>query len=517
MTTVQHAPARHDGDSALTPEILRLAAVVVLGAIMTVLDATIVNVALPTLGRDFHTSIAAIQWVPTVYMLAFAAVIPLTGWLSERFSEKRLWLVSLGMFTVGSLLAGLSWSIGSLIAFRVVQGAGGGVIMPLGQTILARVAGPQRMGRVMSIIGVPLLLAPICGPIIGGALVGTASWRWVFYVNLPVSVIAIVLAALLLPSAPPRRAERLDWPSAVLLCCGIAIALYGLAEIGQKATLSAAVPLSGVIAGIVLVAAFVVRALRTPNPLIDVRLFRGRGFATSAALNFVLGVALFGVALLLPLYFELVRGRTPLQTGLLLIPQGFGAACAITPAGMLTDKIGARRIVPVGVLLALAGTAGYTQVEAGTSYWGLSIWLFLIGAGLGATISPSMAAAYQGLQGRAIGRATSAINVVQRVAGSIGSALLAVVLQRTIVAEVPGLHGGIAQAATASTRDPQHVPAALAHAFGVTFWVAFALTAVAMLPALLIPARPDQQRAAANAGASDLVSEMAERSQPGAS
>jgi EmrB/QacA subfamily drug resistance transporter len=517
VATVKPDPARHGDDSALTPEILKLAAVVVLGAIMTVLDATIVNVALPTLGRDFHTSIATIQWVPTVYMLAFAAMIPLTGWLSERLGVKRLWVLALGMFTVGSFLAGLSWSIGSLIVFRVVQGAGGGVIMPLGQTILARAAGPKRMGRVMSIIGVPLLLAPICGPIIGGALVGAASWRWVFYVNLPVSAIAIVLAALLLPSVPPSRAERLDWPSAVLLCGGIAIALYGLAEIGQAGTLTAAAPLSEVIAGIVLVAAFVIRALRTENPLIDVRLFRARGFAASAATNFVLGVALFGVALLLPLYFQLVRGRTPLETGLLLIPQGLGAACAITPAGILTDKIGAPRIVPVGVLVALAGTAGYTQVQSHTPYWVLSIWLFLIGAGLGATISPSMAAAYQGLSGRAIGRATSAINVVQRAAGSVGSALLAVVLQRAIAADLPSLHGGIAQAAAASSRDPRRVPTALAHAFGTTFWVAFALTGAAMLPALLIPARPRQQSAEPGAGAPGPAGEIAERPQPRAS
>jgi EmrB/QacA subfamily drug resistance transporter len=170
----------------LTREILTLAAVVVLGAIMTILDATIVNVALPTLGREFHTSIATIQWVPTVYLLAFASVIPLTGWASERLGAKRLWLISLSAFTLGSLLAGLSWSIGALIAFRVVQGLGGGMIMPLGQLILAQAAGPRRMGRVMSLVGVPMLLAPIFGPVVGGALVDAAGWRWIFFVNLPV-------------------------------------------------------------------------------------------------------------------------------------------------------------------------------------------------------------------------------------------------------------------------------------------------------------------------------------------
>jgi EmrB/QacA subfamily drug resistance transporter len=255
-------------------------------------------------------SIATIQWVPTVYLLAFAAVIPLTGWMSERFGAKRLWLASLALFTVGSVLAGLSWSIGALIVFRVVQGAGGGVIMPLGQTILAQVAGPQRMGRVMAIMGVPLLLAPICGPIIGGALVSGASWRWVFFVNLPISAAAMVAAVRVLPGSGPSRTQRLDWPSVVLLSGGIAVALYGLAEVGQKGSLRAAVPLTALVVGVCLVVTFVVRALRTPSPLVDVRLFAARGFATSAVTNFVLGIALFGVALLLPLYFQRAQARS---------------------------------------------------------------------------------------------------------------------------------------------------------------------------------------------------------------
>src|SRR6516162_2115262 len=170
--------SRRTDAPALTPEILTLAAVVVLGAIMTILDATITNVALLTLGRDFRTSIATIQWVPTAYMLAFASVIPLTGWASERFGAKPLWIASLVVFMTGSLLAGLAWSIGALIAFRVLQGIGGGMIMPLGQTILAQRAGSQRMGRVMRIVGLPMLLAPIAGPVIGGALIASASWRW---------------------------------------------------------------------------------------------------------------------------------------------------------------------------------------------------------------------------------------------------------------------------------------------------------------------------------------------------
>ena len=492
---------------ALTPEILRLAVVVVLGSVMTILDATIVNVALPTLGQEFHTSIATIQWVPTIYMLAFASVIPLTGWASQRFGAKPLWLAALGMFMAGSLLAGLSWSIGALIVFRVVQGLGGGMIMPLGQMILAQEAGPQRMGRVMSLIGVPLLLAPIFGPVIGGALVDGASWRWIFFVNLPLGALALFLAVRLLPSVPRHPAPRLDVRGLILLSGGIAIFIWGLAEVGQKGTLTATEPLTALTIGVSMIAAFVFHALRTAQPLLDIRLFSDRGFASGAAANFVLGVALFGVALLLPLYFQIIRDRTPLETGLLMIPQGLGAAIAISIAGSLTDKVGARRVVPVGVALATVGTLAYTQIAVDTPYWYLAGVLLFVGAGLGATITPSMAAAFQGLDRSQMGMATSTINVVQRVAGSLGTALLAVVLQSTIQANLHGFHGGIEQAAARAARDPVHAAPAIADAFGTTFWVAVGLTVAAFIPAYLLPRRrPAPETAAVGAVAQEAQS-----------
>jgi EmrB/QacA subfamily drug resistance transporter len=484
-----HAGAAEPAASVLTREILAPAVVVVLGAIMTILDATIVNVALPTLGRDLHTSISTIQWVPTIYLLAFASVIPLTGWTAGRFGAKPVWLASLGLFMAGSLLAGLSPSIGALIGFRVVQGLGGGMIMPLGQSILAQAAGPKRMGRVMSIVGVPMLLAPIFGPLIGGSLIDAASWRWIFFVNLPVGLLAIVLAVRLLPAASTRSAQRLDVPGVVLLSGGLALFLYGLAESGQHAQWTAPAALGPMTAGAAGVALFVRHARRVPDPLIDLRLFRHRGFAAGTAANFVLGTALFGVALLLPLYFQVLRGRSPMQTGLLLVPQGLGAAITISLAGYLTDKVGARRVVPAGVLLALAGTAWYTQIGAHTPYWALLAALFLVGAGLGATITPAMAAAYQGLPPAAMGQATSAINVVQRVAGALGSALLAVVLQQAMTARLPAFHGGIGQASALAASSP-HAATALAQAFGASFAVALAITLLALIPSVLLPRRP---------------------------
>jgi EmrB/QacA subfamily drug resistance transporter len=485
----QPAGAAGSGGSILTREILAPAIVVVIGAIMTILDATIVNVALPTLGQDLHTSISVIQWVPTIYLLAFATVIPLSGWAASRFGAKNVWLASLATFIFGSMVAGLSPSIGVLIGARVVQGLGGGMIMPLGQAMLAQVAGPRRMGRVMSIVGVPMLLAPIFGPLIGGSLIDAASWRWIFFVNLPVGLIAIALAVRLLPASQPRPGQRLDVIGAVLLSGGLALFLFGLAQTSQHSQLATASAIGPMAAGAAAVGLFVWHALRSDSPLLDLRLFRQRGFATGAAANFVLGTALFGVALLLPLYFEVVRGRSPLQTGLLLAPQGFGAAMTISLAGYLTDKVGARRVVPVGVLIALAGTVWYTQIGAHTPYWELLAALFLIGAGMGATVTPAMAAAFAGLPQAAMGQATSAINVIQRVAGALGSALLAVVLQQAIAARLPGFHGGIGQAAAVVTASP-HAADAVSTAFGVSFAVSLGISVLALVPAMLLPGRP---------------------------
>src|SRR5215467_4210952 len=450
------------GQPLLTREILTLAAVFVLGAIMTILDATIVNVALPTLGRDFHTSIATIQWVPTVYLLAFATVIPASGWATERFGARRVWITSLALFLAGSLGCGLSGSVAMLICFRVVQGIGGGMILPVGQAILARAAGPQRMGRVMSIVGVPLLLGPIVGPVIGGVLISAVSWRWIFFVNVLVGAIALTLALRLLPDTP-RSPAKLDVPGLVLLSGGIAAFLYGLAKIGTGAAGGA---LAGIVmaTGLAMVAAFCWYALRVREPLIDLRLLRSRGFAAGAAANLMLGIALFGVALLLPLYLEIVRGRTPMQTGLLLIPQGPGAALAMPAAGALTDKIGARPVVTGGIVVALAGLAAYTQLTASTAYWYLAAALLLIGAGMGATITPAMAAAFQAIERPAIAAGNATIGTIQRIAGSLGTALLAITLQHAMSAHLPGFHGSIGRAATIAA-DPARALPALAQAF----------------------------------------------------
>src|SRR3982751_1894501 len=218
-------------DEPLGREVWIVAAVVVVGVIMSILDTTIVNVALETLSRELDAPLNTIQWVSTGYLLALATVIPLTGWMSEKFGSRRVWMTSVALFGLGSALCGLAWSAESLIVFRVLQGFGGGMIMPVGMSLLAQTAGPSRVGRVMSVIGVPMLLGPILGPVIGGLIVDSASWRWVFYVNIPIVVVALVLAARVLhPDAGRADAGPLDWQGLALLSPGLAAIVFGLSE-----------------------------------------------------------------------------------------------------------------------------------------------------------------------------------------------------------------------------------------------------------------------------------------------
>src|SRR4051812_8209316 len=224
------SPSAPTQDTGLDRDLMMVAWVVVLGAIMSILDVTVVNVAINTLARVFQTTLPTIQWVATGYTLALATVIPLTGWAADRFGTKRLYLMSISLFVSGSVLSGLAWSASSLIFFRVLQGFGGGMLMPLGMTILTRAAGPQRVGRVMAIIGVPMLLGPIIGPILGGWLVDAASWRWIFFINLPIGIAALILSQRILARDVPEPGHRLDWQGLALLSPGLALFIYGLAQ-----------------------------------------------------------------------------------------------------------------------------------------------------------------------------------------------------------------------------------------------------------------------------------------------
>src|SRR5436190_1217839 len=490
-------------EEPLGREVWIVAAVVVVGVIMSILDTTIVNVALETLSRELDAPLNTIQWVSTGYLLALATVIPLTGWMSERFGSKRVWMSSVALFGLGSALCGLAWSAGSLIVFRVLQGFGGGMIMPVGMALLAQTAGPTRVGRVMSVVGVPMLLGPVLGPVIGGLILSNASWRWIFYVNVPIVVLALFMAARLLdPDSGRADAGRLDWRGFALLSPGLVGVVFGLSEIETQGGIGHPVAFGPIVVGIVLVVAFARHSLRAERPLIDVRLFRGTCFSAAAATTFLLGAALFGAMLVIPLYYQVARGTSPLTAGLLMAPQGLGAAAIMPFAGSLTDRIGGGRVALVGVLAMAIGTIPFVAVGASTPYALLAVFLVVRGIGLGGAMMPAMAAAYATLRPTEVPRATSALNAIQRVGGAIGTALLAFVLQHEVTTAFPVATagaGGLGAIAGAGRSPAAAAP--LAAAFADTFWWALGLCLIAAIPAAILARaeRRDARREATSA------------------
>jgi EmrB/QacA subfamily drug resistance transporter len=470
------------GDSnRIDAYVWRISAVVIVGSIMSILDTTIVNVALDTLGRDLHASISQIQWVVTGYMLSLAAVIPVTGWAAKRFGAKRVYVVSLVVFTAGSALCGLATTTSQLIAFRVVQGIGGGMILPIGQLMMAEAAGPKRMGRVMSIVAVPAMLAPILGPTIGGLIVDNASWRWIFYVNVPIGVIAVIAALRILPNAKAGASERLDLVGLVLMGIGLPLLTYGLAEIASTGTLASARVIIPCLAGLALIAGFVLHALRIDRPLLDLRLYRRPTFSSASIAMFCLGAALFGGMILLPYYWQQIRHESVVHTGLLTAPQGLGMALVMPLAGKLTDRWGGGPLALGGVIVTTLATVPFALIGTHTSIVALSMAMFVRGMGIGFAFMPAMAAAFAALDRSELADATPQMNVLQRVGGSIGTAILAVVLQRELV--------GV------------HTLAGAASAYGTAFWASTAMIALAIIPCIILTRAEHRVRqASADAG-----------------
>ncbi len=479
-------------DKLFDRRLIQVSSVVVLGIIMSILDTTIVNVALEALARDFATDLTTIQWVATGYMLALATVIPLTGWAAHRFGTKRLFMLSILLFTLGSVLCGAAWSSGSLIAFRVLQGFGGGMMMPVGMTILTQHAGPAKVGRMMGVIGVPMLLAPIAGPILGGWLVDSVSWRWIFYVNVPIGALALVLAQRFLERDEPSPGEALDWKGLLLLSPGIATLVYGLAETGPSGGFNAPEVLVPMAVGLSLTAAFIVHALKAEDALIDVHLFKDKVMAVATSTSFILAVAFFGMMIMMPLYYQVVRGLPAFEAGLLVAPQGVGAALMMPLSGRITDRHGAGRIVPIGALVLILCTFGLTHMTDQTPYWELVVLLFVMGLGMGATMMPTMSSAFVTLKHDQVPRASSAINAIQRVGGSFGVAILSTYLTHQMLTRLPaeaaqGSGKGLGALESAPPQLQESLAPLIADAFAKTYWVSVGLLCLMFVFSLFLP------------------------------
>jgi EmrB/QacA subfamily drug resistance transporter len=397
----------------IDPAIWKITSVAVLGSFLSQLDATIVNVSLSSLAAELHASLSTVQWVTSGYLLALTLVLPLSGWLVARIGAKALYLWCFSAFACSSALCGLAWSIQSLIAFRVLQGLSGGLLAPMAQMMMVRAAG-KHMPRIVGYAAVPILLAPILGPAIAGAILQYASWRWLFLVNLPIGALALLLAALFLPNdREDIRPRGLDVVGLALLSPGLVLFLYAADHIGDRSGAAMLLGAGG------LLAAFLYSARRKGDrAIIDLRLFQGKVFAVAAVTQFLANGVIFAGQMLVPIFLITGCGRSPGEMGWLMAPVGLGMLCVFPAVGALVQRFGVRTLSAGGALVALAGTLPFLYLAShGLTLAVLMPALFLRGAGLGAVGLPSMSAAYASVKRQDVPMATTSLNIVQRLGG----------------------------------------------------------------------------------------------------
>jgi len=386
----------------------------VLGSFLAQLDATVVNVSLGSLAVELHCSLQAIQWVTSGYLLALALMLPLNGWLVERTGTKRLYLFCFSGFTLSSVLCALSWSADSLIGFRILQGISGGLMAPLTQLMIARAAG-KHMVRVMGYVAVPVLLGPIVGPVVAGAILQHASWRWLFLINLPIGVLAIVLASLFLPADDKGTGSQrsFDLAGFLTLSPSLVFFLYGSDQLNKREGMVM------LLLSITLLAIFFRKALKDgPSALIDLQIFRSEVFSASALTQFTVNGLSFAGQMLIPLYLILDVGKSPSATGWLMAPMGLGMVCTYPWVARLTQRFGIRGTSFRGALIAFLGTLPFLFLSS--QYFSLGILvvaLFVRGVGMSAVGIPSISAAYASVRKEELPMATTSLNIVQRLGG----------------------------------------------------------------------------------------------------
>jgi EmrB/QacA subfamily drug resistance transporter len=392
-----------------SPQLWRISSVAIVGSFLSQMDATVVNVSLSSLALELHTSLTHIQWVTSGYLLALALTLPLSGWLVDRIGAKALYLWCFAAFTLTSALCGLAWSANSLIAFRVLQGMSGGLLAPMAQLIMVRAAG-QRMARVFGVAAMPILLAPLLGPVIAGALLRFLSWRWLFFVNLPFGILAIALAALFLPhDRDERRLRSLDLIGLGLLSPCLVLFLYGSERTD---------PFGLSLSALLFVVFFWWARRQKDDAIIDLRLFKDRIFSAAVVTQFLMVGSSYAGQLLVPVFLTRVGGLSPSDTGLLLAAQGLGMMCTYPFVGLLVERLGNRNVSAGGAVAALAGTFPFVFLAShGLASALAAAALFLRGMGLSCIGIPSISAAYTSVKREDLPMATTALNIVMRTGG----------------------------------------------------------------------------------------------------
>ncbi|WP_213816383.1 DHA2 family efflux MFS transporter permease subunit [Glaciihabitans sp. dw_435] len=475
-----------------------LSLVLLLGGITILLDTTVVNVALDHLHVVFHASVADTQWVSSGYLLALAGVIPLTGWAAERFGPKNVWITATVIFLVGSVLCGFAWNLPSLVGFRVLQGIGGGLATATMITILAQAAGPARLPKAIATIMIPANLAPIFGPIVGGAIIDSISWNWLFFINVPLCIAAIALAPKLLPASSPNRVHTLDLIGFLLLTPGLVGLAYGVSEAGAAGGFGAVRSWLPIVGGVILITSFVIYSTReklwarkSGTPLVDVRLFSRRSFGLASIVIFVAGFSSFAAMFLIPQFYQVARGETAFATGLLLMPLGAGTITFVFLNKWLSSFVQTRFIVAGGIGLTMLGILPYAFAGASGGDALLLVSQFVQGFGVGAVVLPISTLAFVNLARPEIPRGSAAFSIVQRVGAPFGVTVVAVILQAYITSAGAGATG-----------------TQIAGAFGAAFWWIFAFSAVPLVLAFFLPSATGASAHGAPAPASTVATEV---------
>jgi MFS transporter, DHA2 family, multidrug resistance protein len=477
-----------DYPDKIDARLLWIGAVCGLAGMMGHLDGTAVAVAQRTFVAEFGSTQAIVSWTMAGYMLAFAAVVPVTGWAADRFGTKRLFAGGVLVFTLASLLCTIAPNILLFISFRVLQGCGGGIMTPLSFVILTHESGPKRLGRLVAIGAVPFLLGPIGGPILGGWLIGTYGWKWIFLINLPIGLSAVALAAVMFPKDRPAPSEALDVTGMLLLSPGMAILLAGLSSIPGRRTIADHHVLIPSIAGLALIAAFIFHAWRrTDAPLIDLRLVKNRMVRQANMTLLIFAATYVGILVLVPSYFQVALHQTPMQSGMHLIAMGIGIVLTTPFAGAFMDKYGPSKIVLTAFPLMAAGLGIFTiGVARQTDYSPtLLAGLVLIGMGVGCAATPLSAACVQPLAPHQIARGTTLRSVNNQLGGAVGAALMTVLLTNQF-----NRHEDTVPTNKLAALAPHFANTAshhLVHAYTMVFVVAAALAVGAIIAAAFLP------------------------------
>jgi EmrB/QacA subfamily drug resistance transporter len=401
--------------------------VALIGAFMSILDSSIVNVAIPTIMGVFNVGTSDVQWVSTIYMLALGVVIPFSGWLGDRIGFKRLYMLSMGVFVLGSLLCTISWNLDSLVVARVIQAMGGGMIMPTTMAMIFRMVPRNQVGSAMGILGIGLMVAPAIGPTLGGYLVDFVDWRWIFTINLPIGAIGILLALFVLPEFQSKHPGRLDIAGGLTSAGGLFCLLLALSK-GADWGWGAEPTVILFVVSLFFFVLFVYLELTAENPLLELRVFKYRSFTMANLMVFITNMVMFSGIFFVPLFLQTSRGLGALETGLLMMPAALVSGAIMPIQGRLFDRFGPRPLAIAGILLLILVSWLFHYLTLATATSTIILWMMLRGFVMPLANMPAQTAALVEIPTQLVGRASALTNIIGRVAGSFGIAVLTSVL-----------------------------------------------------------------------------------------